>query len=136
MPSTSENAAPAFLVEKRDNAGYRVVVYYARLNEQLQLDPFPLPTVDFALQYLGRTKYRSAIDLTDSFHQCLLDPRCTKYTSFCMPWAQYEFTRVPIGVSFGSQVLSRVLDHVFSAFKFQFVFSYVDDIIVYSNSWE
>lgn len=133
-PSSSEYCCPGFLVKKKDG-DFRLVVNHGPINDRISVDQFPLPTVESALQHLGGSQYFSVLDLNNSFHQCLLDPSCRKYTSFNTPWGQYEFNRIPMGANFGSQALSRVLDIILSDFKFNFVFHYVDDIIVYSSGF-
>lgn len=135
-PSNSDFSAPAFLVNKAGSSGFRLVVNHAKLNQRINLDPFPLPTVESALQHLGRAKFFSVLDLNSSFFQVELQEECRRFTAFSTPWKQYEFLRVPMGANFGSQALSRVLDEVLAEFKYQFVFNYVDDVIVYSESWE
>lgn len=136
VPSNSDYCSPCFLVKKKESDRLRLVVNHSEVSKKIHLDPFPLPTVDGALQFLGKAKYFSVIDLNLSFHQCALDKSCWKYTSFSTPWQQYEFTRIPMGANFGSQALSRVLDKILTEYKFQFVLNYVDDIIVYSEDLE
>jgi hypothetical protein len=41
-----------------------------------------------------------------------------------------------MGISVGCQVLSRVIDTFFGDFKGQFVYNFMDDLVVYSSSWE
>lgn len=137
--SKSDYSAPAFLVPRNKQSvnknEYRMVVNYGELHKKIRLDPYPMPTIDQALQYLGKAKYFSVIDLNSSFHQVLLKPSVRHYTAFSTPWAQFQFNRIPMGACYGTQALSRVLEHVFSDIKYNFVFNYVDDIIIYSSSY-
>ena len=57
-------------------------------------------------------------------------------TAFVAPYGLYKFCRVPSGLSTGAQVLTRLLDTVLSDIKYKYVFNYLDDIIIYSRSWE
>jgi hypothetical protein len=43
---------------------------------------------------------------------------------------------VPFGLTIGAQVLSRLLDQVFQDLKFDFVYHYLDDVVIYSESFE
>jgi len=36
----------------------------------------------------------------------------------------------------GAQVLTRLLDPVFQDLKFEFVYHYLDDVVIYSESFE
>jgi len=46
----------------------------------------------------------------------------------------YQYTRVPFGLAKGTQVLSLLLDCVFQDIKFEFVYHYLDDVVIYSES--
>jgi hypothetical protein len=48
----------------------------------------------------------------------------------------YEYTRVPFGIATGVQFLTRLLDKVFSDVKFKYVFHYLDDLVIYSDSFD
>jgi len=41
-----------------------------------------------------------------------------------------------MGISIGSQGLNRVLDEIFADLKNDFVFNYLDDLVIYSRSLE
>ena len=58
------------------------------------------------------------------------------YMVFCVPWNLYQYTRVPMGLAVGAQTLTRLLNHVFHDVKFKFIFNYLDDLLVYSKSYE
>jgi hypothetical protein len=48
----------------------------------------------------------------------------------------YQYSKVPYGVATGEQVLTRLLDRVFHEIKFDFVYHYLDDLVIYSESYE
>jgi hypothetical protein len=41
-----------------------------------------------------------------------------RLTAFCTPFGQYEFTKLPMGISIGYQLLCRVVDSLFGDVKF------------------
>ena len=43
---------------------------------------------------------------------------------------------MPFGLATGAQVLSRLLDRVFQDIKFEFVYHYLDDVVIYGESFE
>jgi hypothetical protein len=43
---------------------------------------------------------------------------------------------VPFGLATGAHVLTRLLDQVFQDLKFDFVYHYLDDMVIYSESFE
>lgn len=57
-------------------------------------------------------------------------------TAFCTDWKLYQYTRVPFGLATGAQILTRLLECVFQDLKFDFVYHYLDDVVVYSETYE
>jgi hypothetical protein len=43
---------------------------------------------------------------------------------------------VPFGLTRGAQVFTRLLDQVFQDLKFDFVYHHLDDVVIYSGSFE
>ncbi|KAJ8871220.1 hypothetical protein PR048_027526 [Dryococelus australis] len=122
-----------FLVRKKESNKYRLVVSHFLVNKNIHKDHFPLPMIDYVLQHLGKARVFPILYLNNSLYQCLLDLLCLKYTSFS---TQYEFTHIPIVSNLASHALSRILNFVLSEFKYEFVFNYIDDIIVYSGDYD
>jgi hypothetical protein len=54
-------------------------------------------------------------------------------TAFCTPFSLFEFNMLPMGISVGCQGLSRVIDELFADLKGEYVFNFLDDLIVYSS---
>ena len=72
-PSGSPYNAPIWVVPKKlDTTGkqkWRIVIDFRKLNEQTDQDAYPLPNSDEILDYLGKAKFFSALDLSSGFHQ-------------------------------------------------------------------
>ena len=43
---------------------------------------------------------------------------------------------MPFGLATGAQVLTRRLEQMFQDLKFDFVYHYLDDVVIYSESFE
>ena len=83
-----------------------------------------------------RDRYFTVIDLNAAYHQIPLSKESRPFTTFCVPWNLYQYTRVPMGLAVRAQTLTRLLDTVFHDVKFKFVFNYLDDLLVYSKTYE
>ena len=55
-PSDSEWAGPAFIIPKKENREWRLVVDYRELNEQTEHDSYSLPLIDSILQKQQRKR--------------------------------------------------------------------------------
>ena len=134
-PSHSSYASPAFLVPK-PGGKQRMVIDYRKLNSNIEVDSVPLPDLHSAFDWFSGARYFTIIDLNAAYHQIPLAKESRPYTAFCVPWNLYQYTRVPMGLAVGAQTLTRLLDTVFHDVKFRFVFNYLDDLLVYSETFD
>jgi hypothetical protein len=133
MKSRSQYASPAFLVPKT-NGGLRMVVDYRLVYKKVIFDAFPMPTVEHAFANFHKAKVFSALDLNSAYYQIPLFAKSRKVTAFCTPFGLFEFTKLPMGISVGCQVVSRVVNSLFGDLKHKFVYNFMDDLVVYSYS--
>ena len=74
--------------------------------------------------------------LSSDYHQIPLTESCRKCTAFATDWNLYEFCRVQFSIAVGAQVLARLLDKILSDIKFKFINNYLDDLVIYSDSFD
>ena len=123
-----------FLVPKAGD--FRAVVDFRLLNKRISIESVPLPDIHSAFNWFAKAKYFTTLDLNQAYHQIPLSKASKPLTAFCMDWNLYQYTRVPFGLATGAQVLSRLLDRVFQDIKFEFVYHYLDDVVIYSESFD
>ena len=95
-----------------------------------------MPDVHSCFHWFKSAKVFTSLDLNSAYHQIPLTERSKPLTAFATDWNLYEYTRVPFGIATGAQVLTRLLDQVFSDIKFKYVFHYLDDLVIYSDSFD
>jgi hypothetical protein len=132
--SYSQYASPAFLVPK-PNGGHWMVVDYRLLNKKVVFDAFPVPTVEHAFAHFSGAKIFSVLDLYSAYYKIPVSAKSRKTTAFCTPFGLFEFTKFPMAISVGCQVLSRVVDSLFGDLKHKFAYNFMDDFIMYSSSY-
>lgn len=135
-PSTSPYASPVFLVPKGQGGDYRVVVDYRSLNKKVILESVPLPDLHNCFTWFSGAEYFTVLDLNQAYFQIPLAEGSKAVTAFCTDWNLYEFNRVPFGLATGAAVLSRLLDAVLGDLKFKCVYNYLDDLVIYSGSFQ
>ena len=128
-------SSPAFLVPK-SGGEYRMVVAYRKVNSKILFHSYPMPTIEEPLAQFGNATIFSVFDLNSAYYQIPLSSDSRRVTAFCIPFGLYEFNKLRMGISVGSQGLSRVFDEVFADLKGRFVFNFLDDLVVYSSSPE
>jgi hypothetical protein len=127
VKSFSQYASPAFLVPK-PQGGYRMVIDYRLLNKKVVFDAFPMPSVEHAFANFQGAKVFSILHLNFAYYQIPLSAKSRKVTAFCTPFGLFEFTKLPMGISVGCQVLSRVVDSLFGDLKHSYVYNFMDHL--------
>ncbi|GFV39598.1 retrovirus-related Pol polyprotein from transposon 17.6 [Trichonephila clavipes] len=98
---------------------------------KLVKDKFPLPIIEDVLDTLQEAKVYSTLDLRNGFFHVDVDEDCRKYTSFIVPDGQFEFNKVPFGLSTSPGVFQRYVSSIFRDLTRKgIVISYLDDLVI------
>ncbi|GFU53674.1 hypothetical protein TNCV_1470781 [Trichonephila clavipes] len=104
---------------------------YRKLNQKLVKDKFPLPIIEDVLDTLQEAKVYSTLDLRNGFFHVDVNEDCRKYTSFIVPDGQFEFNKVPFGLSTSPGVFQRYISSIFRDLTRKgIVISYLDDLVI------
>ena len=133
--SYSPYASPIVLVRKKDSS-LRLCVDYRQLNEKTVKDAFPLPRIDEAFDALHNAQWFSIMDLLSGYNQVAVDERDKHKTAFCSPFGLYEYNRMPFGLANAPATFQRLMQTCLNDFLFTLLLVYLDDIIVYSTTFE
>ncbi|GFW66676.1 transposon Tf2-9 polyprotein [Trichonephila clavipes] len=129
-PSSSEYASPIVLVKKKDGTT-RLCVDYRRLNRKLVKDRFPLPLIEDVLDRLQGAKVYTTLDLKNGFFHVDVNEDCKHLTSFVVPDGQFEFNKVPFGLSTSPSVFQRYVYSIFrELMRKGIVIIYTDDLVI------
>jgi hypothetical protein len=94
------------------------------------------PPAHELLQRFHGAKLISSIDLNSAFLQIPLEESSRIWIAFHFGGQTYQFTRVPFGFRNSLASFIRALQLVLGSDSTGYVLNYVDDIIVYSNTYE
>lgn len=133
--SHSPYAAPIVIVRKKDGT-IRLCVDYRRLNAKTIGDAYPLPRIQESFDALVGSEYFTTLDLASGYHQIAMDPTDQHKTAFVTPMGLYEYTRMPMGLVNAPATFQRLMDQTMSDFIFSFLLVYLDDLLVYSKTFE
>ncbi|GFS91746.1 retrovirus-related Pol polyprotein from transposon 297 [Trichonephila clavipes] len=131
----SPYAAPVVLVPK-PNGKVRLCVDYRKLNSVTKVDAYPLPRMDDLLNEATPTSFMSTIDLQSGYHQLKVADVDQDKTAFVCPFGTYRYLRMPFGLRNAPATFQRLIDKFRSGLKDVFALSYLDDIIVLSETFE
>jgi transposase InsO family protein len=134
-PSHAEWASPVVLIPKQDGST-RFCIDYRRLNSLTARDVYPLPRMDECLDSLGDAEYFTTLDANTGFWQIEVSPKDRDKTTFSCHVGMYRFLRMPFGLVNAPATFQRAMDIILSGVRWEFVIVYLDDIIIFSNSFE
>ena len=87
------------------------------------------------VERLGRAQFITTLDLAKGYYQVPLKTEDQEKTAFTTPLGKFQFRQMPFGLKGAPSTFQRLMDTVLTPCH-QFAGSYIDDIIIYSESWE
>ena len=132
--STSPWSSPVVLVKKKDGTT-RFCVDYRRLNQITTKDAFPLPRIDDIYDQLTTAAYFTKFDFKAGYFQVPLDKTDRPKTAFSTRDGHFQFKVLPQGLTNGPPTFQRIVNQILGPSRWKHVLAYIDDIIVYSQSF-
>ena len=132
--SESEWASPLVVVTKKDG-GIRLCVDYRKLNQVTKFDAYLMPRVDELLDKIGNAQFITTLDLAKGYGQVPVSKDDREKTGFVSPKGLYQFITMPFGLSGAPATFQRMMDSVLRGTE-AFAGVYLDDIVIYSKTWQ
>lgn len=132
--SSSPYSSPVLLVKKK-NGENRMCIDYRKLNHLTVKDRYPLPRIDDQLDKLQGSVYYTTLDLRSGYHQIPIEENSRKYTAFVTSESQYEYNRLPFGLTNAPSAFQRLMNKILRPAR-DIAAIYLDDILIYSKTCE
>ena len=123
------------IVKKKDGT-LRLCVDYRKLNQVTVRDEYPLPKIQELIDRMGKAKYFTSLDLASGYWQVPMNPKSKKYTAFVCPYGQFQFNVMPFGLTNAPATFQRMMDRILNELREDFCEVYLDDILIYSETFE
>lgn len=120
---------------KEKDGTLRICVDYRKLNSVSVADAYPMPRVDDLIDQLGKAKYITTLDLTKGYWQVPVAKEARHKMAFSTPFGLYEFNIMPFGLQEAPATFQRLMDKVLQGLG-ESCAAYLDDLIVYSCTWQ
>ena len=133
-PSQSKYNNPIFVVPKKTGKP-RYVLDYRQLNKASVEDKYSMRTVDECIADIGYagSSIFSIMDLSNAFHQMLLDDDSSEFTSFTVPpIGQFKFTRTSQGLASAPSNFQRMME--LAMIGLNCVIVYFDDLLIHTKT--
>ena len=137
----AEFASPVFFVYNK--AKYRLVCDYKDLNAVTKDSLYPLPHMDYIFENLGKSNdangrptHFSILDLKSGYWQIPLEELSQKLAAVLLPTGIFRFMCLPFGLKNAPAFFQKYMDQVLSEGLGNFCFVYIDDIVIFSNTFD
>ena len=134
-PTQSPWNSPPVIVAKK-NGKLRFCIDYRKLNDVTIKDAYPLPNITETLDSFHGARYFSTLDLASGYWQVAIAEEDKPKTAFKTKFGHFEFNKMPFGLTNAPATFQRLMDRILRNEIEEFVQVYLDDIIIYSKSWE
>ncbi|KAI5724686.1 hypothetical protein M8J77_005959 [Diaphorina citri] len=133
--STSPYSSPIVLVPKGKD--FRFCVDYRRLNEATVEEECQRLNIKDLIDSVGNKKVLTSIDLKSGYWQIGLSEESKPLTAFTLPNGnRYQFRVLSFGLSGAPGTFMRLMRKVLEGYLGNICTVFLDDILVYSNTYE
>ena len=133
--SSSSVASPVVIVWQKEKP--RFCVDLREVNSKTEIDRYPIPRQDNIFARLKGAKYMSTLDAFVGYHQVELEEESRHLTAFITEDdGLWEYLRVPFGLKNAPAFFQRCIDEILGNYRWDFVLAYIDDIVIFSNTFE
>ena len=130
-PSSLPAGAGFFFVGKKGGS-LRPCIDYSPLNDITVKNRYPLPLMTSIFDQLQQAKVFTKLDLRNAYHLVRIREGDEWKTGFNTPSGHYEYCLMPFGLTNAPAVFQAMITNVLRDFLDQFVYVYLDDILIYS----
>lgn len=131
--STSDWCNPLLPV-KKTSGEWRICLDCRRINDITKNEAYPYPDMLGILGRIERAKYFTVIDLSKAYWQIPLEESSRDYTSFRAGKQLFRFKVMPFGLKGAPTTQTKLMNKVLGIDLEPYVYVYLDDIIITSNS--
>ena len=135
--SNSPWSAPITVVPKPRSDKLRMCLDFRRLNSITVTNCYPLQRIDEITDALGKAKKFSVVDILSGYYNVPIRAEDVPKTAFsCSGKGLYEWLRLPFGLKNAPSYFVQMMDVTLADLLFNICLCYIDDIIIYSNTFD
>src|SRR5688572_1945590 len=133
--SYSPWVSPVTVVDKPDGT-IRKCGDYRKLNDVTITHAYPIPIMNEELEKFKTAKYFTTMDAISGFWQVEMEEEDKEKTAFTTQYGLYEYNIIPFGLKNAPATFQKLMNKLLIEHIDEFVSVYIDDILIYSKTFE
>ncbi|GFW07592.1 retrovirus-related Pol polyprotein from transposon 297 [Trichonephila clavipes] len=113
----------------------RPCVDYRKLNGIIRTEYFPLPNIEERVEKVSAAKFITVLHLSKGYWQIPLSKTAQRDAAFCTSFGTYRPLRTSFGLMNAPYFFSKLMAELLNGLE-DFVVPYLDDIAIFSDTWE
>ena len=114
---------------KKKSGKIRICLDPKDLNESIERENYPLPTIEEIATKLNKAKVFTVLDVTNGFWHVKLEEESSYLTTFNTPFGRYRWVRMPFGLCSAPEVFQRKMNELIEGLTGIEVIA--DDFLIY-----
>jgi len=94
-----------------------------------------MPIFDDILEKVGGSTVLSKLDLSKGYYQVTIADNSKDKTTFVSPFGKFHFTIMPFGLCNAPAIYHQLVEKVLAGCR-EYSAAYIDDIVIFSISWD
>ena len=131
-PSKS-SARASILFNRKPDRNLRLCIDYRGFNNLTMKNRYPLPLIGESLDWLGRAKQFTQLDLTNAYHRIRIREGDEWKTAFRTRYGHFEYQVMPFGLSNAPATFQGYVNKILAEKLDIFVVVYLDNILIYTK---
>lgn len=133
-PSKSAWSSPVIVVYQHGKP--RMCIDYRKLNSVTKADQYPLMRIDDILSQFQGKCWFSTLDANRGYHQVPVSDSAAEKLAFRTHKGLLQPKVMPFGPKGAPATFQRMMDVILAASKWRFALAYLDDVIIYSDTFD
>ena len=134
-PSSSPAGAPILFVKKKDGS-LRLCVDYRGINKITIKNRYPLPLINELLDRLSHARVFTKLDIRNAYNRIRIASGDEWKTAFRTRYGHFEYLVMPFGLTNAPASFQSLINNTLREYLDVFAVVYLDDILIFSSSFE
>ena len=134
-PSKSPFGAPVFLVKKSDGS-LRMICDWRKLNKITVKNKACTPNAGDLFDAVQGARYFSKLDVHLGYNQVRIRDSDAPKTAINTPFGHFQFRMMGFGLANAPATFQTMMNHILRPHLRKFVVVFLDDILIFSRTWE